>query len=202
MISPSLGSTSHSPAYSRQRHVRRTTHASHIHFLLHIPPSFLTMSAATRLTTVAGVLTTSAAILGVSAHPSVRDFISRHLGENGSRNIWRFLAVLFALLNLKNLPGFWHIRVLRGILYQLYLQPTTQKPKHLFAPMITSSWNTIVCYLLDPSICPSHLLGRKSTLTNDHPPSQPSGTTTTTSTNPTQLTSPTSTSPAPTSWAA
>lgn len=102
------------------------------------------MSAATRLTTVAGVVTTSAAIVGLTSLPSVRDFINRHIGENGSRNVWRALAIIFALLNLKNLPGFWHIRVLRGILYQLYFQPTAQKPKHLFAPMITSSFNTIV----------------------------------------------------------
>ncbi|KAK3104279.1 hypothetical protein LTR53_018545, partial [Teratosphaeriaceae sp. CCFEE 6253] len=32
---------------------------------------------------------------------------------------------------------------LRGILYQLYLQPTPQPPKHLFAPLITSSRNSL-----------------------------------------------------------
>merc|ERR1711939_591646 len=29
-----------------------------------------------------------------------------------------------------------------GILYQIYFQPTQQPPKHLFAPIITSSRNT------------------------------------------------------------
>ncbi|KAK5173020.1 uncharacterized protein LTR77_003142 [Saxophila tyrrhenica] len=101
------------------------------------------MSAATRLKAIATLATTSFAILGISALPSVRDFITRHLGPNGLKNAYRVLALIFALLNLKNLPGFWHLRVLRGISYQLYFQPTVQKPKHLFAPMITSSFNTL-----------------------------------------------------------
>ncbi|KAK3719658.1 hypothetical protein LTR37_004195 [Vermiconidia calcicola] len=96
------------------------------------------MSAATRLPTIVGLITTSVAIVGATRLPTVRDFLSSYLGPNGTR----LLALLFALVNLKNLPGLWHIRVLRGIIYQLYLQPTTQRPKHLFAPMITSSYNT------------------------------------------------------------
>ncbi len=105
--------------------------------------SFAAMSAATRLTTMAGLITSTAAIVGISSIPSVRDFISRYLGPSGTKNIWRLLALAFALLNLKNLPGLWHWRVLKGIIYQLQFQPTTQKPKHLFAPMITSSFNTL-----------------------------------------------------------
>ena len=92
---------------------------------------------------MARLLTTSAALLAVTRLSSVRDFLSRHIGHNGTKKTWRVLAVLLALLNLKNLPGFWHIRVLRGIIYQLYLQPNPQKPKHLFAPMITGSYNTL-----------------------------------------------------------
>ena len=91
---------------------------------------------------MAGIVTTSAAVLGITSLPSVREFLSRYLGPNGTKNTWRFVAILFALINLKNLPGFWHIRVIRGIVYQLYFQPNPQKPKHLFAPMITSSYNT------------------------------------------------------------
>lgn len=101
------------------------------------------MSAATRLRMVAGTLTASASIAGILSIPPVRDFILRHIGPNGFKYGWRSLAILLALLNLKNLPGFWHIRVLRGIIYQIYFQPKTQQPKHLFAPMITSSYNTL-----------------------------------------------------------
>lgn len=101
------------------------------------------MSGASQLRTIAGILTTSAAVISLAGLQSVRNFLSNTLGPNGSKHTRRTLLLLFALLNLKNLPGFWHIRVFRGFLYQLYLQPTHQKPKHLFAPMITSSYNTL-----------------------------------------------------------
>lgn len=100
------------------------------------------MSAVTRLRLMAGIVTTSAAVLGISRLPVIRDILSKYLGPHGTKYTWRILALAFALLNLKNLPFFWHIRVFRGIFYQLYLQPNSQKPKHLFAPMITSSYNT------------------------------------------------------------
>ena len=105
--------------------------------------SAIIMSAATRLSTMAGIVTGSAALIGLSSMPSVQNFLSRYIGANGSKNILRLFALLSALLNLKNLPGFWHIRVLRGIIYQLYFQPNPQTPKDLFAPMITSSYNTL-----------------------------------------------------------
>ena len=128
------------------------------------------MSAATRLKTMAGIVTTSAAIVGITSLPSVRDFLSKHIGPNATKHTWRLLAILFALINLKNIPGFWHIRVLRGILYQLYLQPATQKPKHLFAPMITSSYNTLYdcdynfhksnsTYFQDLDVARAHFMG-------------------------------------------
>ena len=131
---------------------------------------FTSMSAATRLTTLAGILTTSAAILGISSLPSIRDFLAQYLGANGSRNAWRAMAFLLALINLKNLPGLWHVRVLRGIFYQLYLQPTPQQPKHLFAPMITSSYNTLYdcdynfhksnsTYFADLDVARAHYMG-------------------------------------------
>jgi hypothetical protein len=101
------------------------------------------MSASTRLPTIAALISTAAALVGISSMPAVRDFLSRHLGSNGTKYAWRTLALIFALLNLKNIPGFWHIRVLRAIFYQMHLQPTRQKPKHLFAPLITSSFNTL-----------------------------------------------------------
>lgn len=101
------------------------------------------MSAATRLPALAGLLTTSAALLGLSTIPSVHNFLSRYLHSTTRTNILRLFALLLALSNLKNLPGFWHIRVLRGIIYQIYFNPKTQTPKHLFAPTVTSSFNTL-----------------------------------------------------------
>lgn len=128
------------------------------------------MSAVTRLSTMAGLLGTSAALIGLSSMPSVQTFLSKYIGASGSRNILRILALLIALSNLKNLPGFWHIRVLRGIIYQLYFQPSTQTPKHLFAPMITSSYNTLYdcdynfhksnsTYFADLDVARAHFVG-------------------------------------------
>jgi hypothetical protein len=74
------------------------------------------MSAAMRLKAMAGFATVGAAVAGIATQPSVKDFIARHLGPNGAKNAWRTLAIILALLNLKNIPGFWHIRVLRGIM--------------------------------------------------------------------------------------
>lgn len=128
------------------------------------------MSAATRLSAMAGIVAAGAAVLGVSNLPSVREFISKNLSPNTTKNTWRFLAIVFALLNLKNIPGFWHIRVLRGIIYQIYLQPNQQKPKHLFAPMITSSRNSLYdcdynfhksnsTYFCDLDVARAHYMG-------------------------------------------
>lgn len=76
------------------------------------------MSAAMRLKAMASLAAIGAAVAGIATQPSVKEFIARHLGSKGSKNMWRALALVLALLNLKNIPGFWHIRVLRGILYQ------------------------------------------------------------------------------------
>ncbi|KAK4550493.1 hypothetical protein LTR36_000072 [Oleoguttula mirabilis] len=128
------------------------------------------MSAASRLPAIAGTVTLGALIATVTALPSVRDYLARYLGTAVSNNMWRIAAVAFALVNLKNLPGFWHIRVLRGIIYQLYLQPTVQQPKHLFAPLITSSRNSLYdcdynlhksnsTYFADLDIARAHTVG-------------------------------------------
>ena len=123
-----------------------------------------------RLKAIAGFAAMGAAVVGVASPSTVRHFVARYLRPNSSNNIWRVLALFFALLNLKNIPGFWHIRVFRGITYQLYLQPNTQKPKHLFAPMITRSFNTLYdcdwnlhksnsTYFQDLDVARSHLMG-------------------------------------------
>ncbi|KAK5109215.1 hypothetical protein LTR62_007197 [Meristemomyces frigidus] len=101
------------------------------------------MSATSRLPTIAGTLTLGALIAGLTSLPSFRAYLTKHIGASATKHMWKLAAAVFALANLKNLPGVWHIRVLRGILYQLYLQPSPQPPKYLFAPLITSSRNTL-----------------------------------------------------------
>ncbi|GAB1744475.1 hypothetical protein NU219Hw_g1749t1 [Hortaea werneckii] len=101
------------------------------------------MSAASlSMPLVAGTLSLGAVIAGLASLPSVRELVAHYLGDGATRHIWKLAALAFALANFKNLPGIWHLRVFRGIIYQIYFQPTQQPPKHLFAPIITSSRNT------------------------------------------------------------
>merc|ERR1711939_1239236 len=101
------------------------------------------MSAASlSMPLVAGTLSLGAVIAGLASLPSVRELLAHYLGDGATRHAWKLAALAFALANFKNLPGIWHLRVFRGILYQIYFQPTQQPPKHLFAPIITSSRNT------------------------------------------------------------
>ena len=69
--------------------------------------------------------------------------IAKYIRANVPRNVPRILASFFALVNPKNIPGFWHIRILRAILYQVHIQPTPLQPRDLFKPLITSSSNTL-----------------------------------------------------------
>ncbi|UJO14095.1 putative thioesterase atnL [Fulvia fulva] len=100
------------------------------------------MSAATKVPVVAGTLALTGAVVALWRHPAVQDFIEKYLGTSASSTILKALIGAAALINLKHLPGFWHIRVLRGIIYQIYFQKRPIPPKHLFAPMITHSYNT------------------------------------------------------------
>ncbi|KAF2671909.1 hypothetical protein BT63DRAFT_422425 [Microthyrium microscopicum] len=52
---------------------------------------------------------------------------------------WRSIAIVLALLNLKNLPFIWHIRLFKGIWYHVYGQPTDIPPNALFKFSITRS---------------------------------------------------------------
>lgn len=68
------------------------------------------MSAATRLPTIAGVVAAAAALIGATRIASVREYVEHHLGSSALRSSWRFLLLLLALVNFKNLPGLWHVR--------------------------------------------------------------------------------------------
>jgi hypothetical protein len=58
------------------------------------------------------------------------------LGLSGQAGVWKFLAILFALLNLKNLPFAWHVSPPNpslwnySILADLLPDPPSQRPLH------------------------------------------------------------------------
>ncbi|GAB7351302.1 hypothetical protein MBLNU459_g1717t1 [Dothideomycetes sp. NU459] len=101
------------------------------------------MSAAQRMPVLAGTLGIGAVIAAVSTVPAIRNITSKYLNISAPGGGWRILAILFALINLKNLPFLWHYRVFRGIFYHLWLQPNPISRPHLFKPLITSSYNSI-----------------------------------------------------------
>jgi len=68
------------------------------------------MSAAARLPAIAGTISVGAVIAGLTSLPAVREYLARYLGASITQNMWKIAAVAFALVNLKNLPGFWHVR--------------------------------------------------------------------------------------------
>jgi hypothetical protein len=68
------------------------------------------------LRSIASILTATGAIVGIASLSSCQALIKKYLGPNTTKYAWRIIALVIALLNLKNLPGFWHIRVLRGIM--------------------------------------------------------------------------------------
>lgn len=74
--------------------------------------------------------------------PSLSTLCSK-LGFAGKAGVWKFLALIFALLNLKSLPFVWHIRLLKGLFAHLRTSrlrlATTPGPSTLFQPLITSS---------------------------------------------------------------
>ncbi|KAF2716426.1 4HBT like protein [Polychaeton citri CBS 116435] len=93
---------------------------------------------------MAGTLSLGAALAGVTAVPALRHTLSRYIGgANVANNLFKILVFIFAFINLKNLPFIWHYRVFKGIIYQIQLNKAEQKPKHLFSPLITSSYNSL-----------------------------------------------------------
>jgi len=69
------------------------------------------MSAIQRLPQVGGTLSIAAGIFAVAGIPSLRHRFTDLLGRGVTGNMLRLLAVAFALLNLKNLPFVWHVRL-------------------------------------------------------------------------------------------
>ena len=69
------------------------------------------MSAIQRLPQVGGTLSIAAGIFAIAGIPSLRQRFTDLLGTGVTGNMLRLLAVAFALLNLKNLPFVWHVRL-------------------------------------------------------------------------------------------
>jgi hypothetical protein len=99
-----------------------------------------------------------AAVASISASPALQSFLGRSLSSSSTMStVFKLFAILYVVLNFKNLPGVWHIRVFRGTLmtsiqltpldallkyyrlgmiYQLWFNRNYLKtPKHLFTPM-------------------------------------------------------------------
>ncbi|KAL1648773.1 hypothetical protein SLS58_001952 [Diplodia intermedia] len=75
----------------------------------------------------------------MASSSTLRAFLSRVLGISAPGGVWRLIALFLAIINFKNLPFMWHIRLFRGLIYQLYLQPTPLPPRALFQPIVTST---------------------------------------------------------------
>ncbi|KAH3982390.1 hypothetical protein HBH70_019670 [Parastagonospora nodorum] len=89
------------------------------------------------------IVVAGASLAALSSQPALRatltDTLSRWTGYNAPGGIWRIAAILLALANLKNLPGVWHLRFFRALVYQIYFQPTPIPPHALFQPIVTST---------------------------------------------------------------
>ncbi|KAF2016473.1 hypothetical protein BU24DRAFT_422817 [Aaosphaeria arxii CBS 175.79] len=90
------------------------------------------------------VVGAGASIAALASQPALRSFIAKWSGYNAPGGVWRIIAILLALGNLKSLPFVWHLRFFRAFLYQLYLQPTPIPPQALFDPIITTSRTSIL----------------------------------------------------------
>ncbi|KAI4715712.1 hypothetical protein E4T48_08082 [Aureobasidium sp. EXF-10727] len=101
------------------------------------------MSAAQRMPVLGGTLAIGATGAAMALIPSFREAVTRYLGISAPGGVWRILAIFFALLSIKSLPFVWHLRVFKNLIWHLYLQPTHLKQSHLFAPIITTSHNSI-----------------------------------------------------------
>ncbi|KAH7392858.1 hypothetical protein BKA66DRAFT_411520 [Pyrenochaeta sp. MPI-SDFR-AT-0127] len=96
----------------------------------------------------ASIVAAGVSIAALASQPALRGSLvatlARWTGCNAPGGLWRVVALLLALANLKNLPFVWHLRFFRALVYQLYLQPTQIPPHALFQPVITSTRTPIL----------------------------------------------------------
>ncbi|KAG9690301.1 4HBT like protein, partial [Aureobasidium melanogenum] len=101
------------------------------------------MSGAQRMHVLGVGLTLGISGLALGMMPSLREALTRYTGISAPGGVWRILAIFFALLSIKSLPFVWHFRVFKNLIWHLYLQPTQLTRAQLFAPVITTSHNSI-----------------------------------------------------------
>lgn len=75
----------------------------------------LLMSFRVTMSRVVSVAAVGAAIAALVSQPSYRSVLAKWTGVNAPGGVWRILALLFALMNFKNLPFVWHVRSLASI---------------------------------------------------------------------------------------
>ena len=73
------------------------------------------MSATRKLPTISAILGIAGIGVAAASKESFREKVAKALGINVPGGIWRLLAIIFALMNLKNLPFVWHVRILRSL---------------------------------------------------------------------------------------
>lgn len=68
------------------------------------------MSASQQLPRITALLSVAATTAATTTIPSLRAIVSKVLGLHAPGGIWRLLAIILAVANLKNLPFVWHVR--------------------------------------------------------------------------------------------
>jgi hypothetical protein len=68
------------------------------------------MSLKLTMTRAISIAVVGAAVAALVSQPSYRTFLARWSGADAPGGIWRLLAIVFALMNFKNLPFVWHVR--------------------------------------------------------------------------------------------
>ncbi|KAJ4287641.1 hypothetical protein N0V90_012344 [Kalmusia sp. IMI 367209] len=91
------------------------------------------------MTRAVSLAAAGALVAALASQPSYRTLLAKWSGVNAPGGVWRLLAILFALSNLKSLPFVWHLRFFKAYWYQIFLQPTPIPPQALFQPIITQT---------------------------------------------------------------
>ncbi|PNS14487.1 hypothetical protein CAC42_3773 [Sphaceloma murrayae] len=143
--------------------------------LLHVHRILPEMLALTRVSFAIGILSAFSTLTALIASPSLRstllpDHITSWVPTTILSHILKLFGVFFIILNLKNVPVTWHIRVLRAIFYQVQFAPKIMAREDLFKPLVTTSWNSILdcdynlhksnsTYLKDLDVARAHYIG-------------------------------------------
>ncbi|KAH6642659.1 hypothetical protein C7974DRAFT_106856 [Boeremia exigua] len=94
------------------------------------------------------IVVAGASVAAVATNPAycknILLALVRATGYGAPGGAWRIAAILLALVNLKNLPFVWHIRIFRAMIYHIYFQPTPIPPHALFQPAITSTHTSLL----------------------------------------------------------